>query len=178
MFVIRCVLSGKISYNHGVLTLRDYRPDDFKRLWQLDQSCFVAGISYSRAELRHYIDRKTAITIVAEEGDQLLGFLIADRDRRGFGHIITIDVDPKQQRKRIGTALMKSAEARLNEAGCKSVFLETAVDNLKALSFYKRHGYSVLKTLPRYYLNSVDGLLMGKSIVHEEGASHRFHSRS
>ena len=168
----------KISYNHGVLILRDYRPDDFGRLWQLDQRCFVAGISYSRAELRHYIDRKTAITIVAEDGDELLGFLIADRDRRGFGHIITIDVDPKQQRKRVGTALMKSVEERLKEAGCNSVFLETAVDNLKALSFYKRHGYSVLRTLPRYYLNSVDGLLMGKKMAQEKGATDQFRSGS
>lgn len=159
-----------------MLTLRDYRPEDFEALWRLDQTCFVAGISYSRAELRYYIDRKSAFTILAEQGEQLLGFLVADRDRRGFGHIITIDVDPKQQRKGIGTALMKFAEERLRQAGCKSVFLETAVDNLKALSFYKRHGYSVIKALPRYYLNSLDGLLMGKSMA--QGAGEARQSRS
>lgn len=174
--MIRCVVSGQISYNRGVLRVRDYRPNDFEALWRLDQSCFVAGISYSRAELRHYIDRKTAFTILVEERDQLLGFLIADRDRRGFGHVLTIDVDPKEQRKGIGSALMKSAEERLKKAGCKSVFLETAVDNLKALAFYKRHGYSVLKTLPRYYLNSVDGLLMGKTIVEDAGAAQQSRS--
>lgn len=159
-----------------MLTLRDYRPEDLEALWRLDQSCFVAGISYSRAELRYYIDRKSAFTILAEEGEQLLGFLVADRDRRGFGHIITIDVDPKQQRKGIGTLLMKSAEDRLREAGCKSVLLETAVDNLKALSFYKRHGYSVIKMLPRYYLNSVDGLLMGKSVAQDAGTARQSRS--
>ena len=108
----------------------------------------------------------------------MLGFLIADRDRRGFGHIITIDVDPKQQRKGIGTALMNSAEERLKKAGCKSVLLETAVDNLKALSFYKRHGYSVLKTLPRYYMNSLDALLMGKSVAQGAGLAYPCKSRS
>jgi len=172
-----CPFCG-ISYNRGVLTLRDYRPEDFEALWQLDQSCFVAGISYSRAELRYYIDRKSAFTILAEEGEQLLGFFIADRDRRGFGHIITIDVDPKQRRKGIGTALMKFAEERLRQAGCKSVFLETAVDNLKALSFYKSHGYSVIKSLPRYYLNSLDGLLMGKSMAQDAGEARQPRSGS
>jgi ribosomal protein S18 acetylase RimI-like enzyme len=44
------------------------------------------------------------------------------------------------------------------------VFLETAVDNLAALTFYKRHGYSVLRTLPRYYQGSVDGLRMEKRL--------------
>jgi [ribosomal protein S18]-alanine N-acetyltransferase len=154
-----------------VLTVRDFRPEDFEPLWQLDQRCFVAGISYSRLELRYYVDRKTAFTILAEHQKKLLGFLIADRDRRGFGHIITIDVEPTEHRKGIGTLLMNAAEHRLERAGCKSVLLETAVDNLSALSFYKRHGYSVIRTLPRYYLNSLDGLLMGKRIVSNESSS-------
>ena len=46
----------------------------------------------------------------------------------------------------------------------KDVSLEVAVDNAKAMKFYKKHGYSVLKVLPRYYLNSIDGLLMGKKL--------------
>ena len=154
-----------------MLTLRDFQPQDFEALWQLDQRCFVEGISYSRIELRYYIDRKNAFTILAEYQKKLLGFLIANRDRRGFGHIITIDVDPKQQRRGIGTALIEAAEERLERAGCKSVLLETAVDNLSALSFYKRHGYSVLKTLPRYYMNSLDGLLMGKRILGKMAAA-------
>lgn len=157
-----------------MFTVRDFQSEDFEHVWQLDQRCFVEGISYSRLELRYYIDRKTAFTILAEDQKNLLGFLVADRDRRGFGHIITIDVEPTEQRKGIGTVLMNAAEQRLERAGCKSVLLETAVDNLSALSFYKRHGYSVVKTLPRYYLNSLDGLLMGKRIVpSDSGAQQR-----
>ena len=147
-----------------MFTLRDYRPQDFDALWRLDQACFAEGISYPRPELRYYIQRSTTFTLVAEEGAKLLGFIIADRDRRGFGHIITIDVDPGRHRHGVGSALLNATEHRLEESGCKSVLLETAVNNLGALSFYKTHGYSVLKTLPRYYLNSMDGLLMGKKL--------------
>ena len=49
--------------------------------------------------------------------------------------------------------------------GCKAVLLETAVDNAAALGFYKRHGYAVLETIPRYYLDSVDALVMGKHLT-------------
>ena len=45
------------------------------------------------------------------------------------------------------------------------VALETAVDNLPALSFYKRHGYAVVKTWPRYYSNGVDALVMRKELA-------------
>jgi ribosomal protein S18 acetylase RimI-like enzyme len=45
------------------------------------------------------------------------------------------------------------------------VGLETAVDNLGALSFYKRHGYHVIRTWPRYYSNGVDALVMKKDLA-------------
>ncbi|MGZ4879115.1 MAG: GNAT family N-acetyltransferase, partial [Candidatus Angelobacter sp.] len=96
-------------------------------------------------------------------------FVIADRFRprrasRSMGKIITIDVAPPAQHSGLGTLLMSSAEAGLKQAGCDYVSLEVAVDNEPALRFYKKHGYSVLKVLPRYYLDSIDGLLMGKKL--------------
>jgi ribosomal protein S18 acetylase RimI-like enzyme len=45
------------------------------------------------------------------------------------------------------------------------VFLETAVDNVAAIAFYKRLGYAVLETLPRYYHGELDAFLMGKRIA-------------
>jgi ribosomal protein S18 acetylase RimI-like enzyme len=59
---------------------------------------------------------------------------------------------------------MEECEARLRTAECKAVYLETAVDNDTAVRFYKRLRYSVLKTIPRYYLDSIDALLMGKKL--------------
>jgi [ribosomal protein S18]-alanine N-acetyltransferase len=98
-----------------------------------------------------------------------MGFIIADRFRprrasRSMGKIITIDVAPEAQHSGLGTLLMSAAEGELKSAGCDYVSLEVAVDNEPALKFYKKHGYSVLKVLPRYYLDSIDGLLMGKRL--------------
>jgi ribosomal protein S18 acetylase RimI-like enzyme len=43
--------------------------------------------------------------------------------------------------------------------------LETAVDNVAALLFYKRRGYNVLETFPRYYSNAMDALLLEKDLL-------------
>ena len=152
-----------------MLTLRHYRPEDFPRLLEIDYACFVEGIAYPEEEMRYFLARRSAITLVAKDEDKIQGFVIADRfrSRRGahtMGRIITIDVAPEAQRTGVGTLLLNSIEEELKRAECDYVSLEVAVDNQQALRFYKKHGYSVLKVLPRYYLNSVDGLLMGKRL--------------
>ncbi len=145
-------------------SIRDYRPADFQALWKIDQECFARGISYSRRELEFYIRRPRAFTLVAEIEGSVVAFVVADRDRRGHGHIITIDVLPSSRRSGLGARLMSLAEERLRAAGSRLVYLETAVDNASALAFYKRLGYSVVSTIPRYYLDSVDALVMMKRL--------------
>jgi ribosomal protein S18 acetylase RimI-like enzyme len=151
--------------------LREYRPADIRRLWEIDQQCFARGVAYSQRELAHYIQAAGAFTVVAElEGrggrkPDIVGFLVAHALPRGIGHVVTIDVLQEARRSGLGTRLMQECEARLRAAGCTAVYLEMAVDNAAALRFYKRQCYTVLKTIPRYYLESIDALLMGKKLV-------------
>lgn len=152
--------------------LRDFRPEDFDILWRIDQECFVPGIAYSRGELAIYIRRKGSFTVVAEKvltekavGPEIVGFIVAEANRKAIGHVISIDVLPAARRFGIGSKLLSAAEERLRSQGCGTVVLETAVDNLSALSFYKRHGYDVMKAVPRYYSNGVDALLLAKDLA-------------
>ena len=166
-------------------TIRDFQPSDFETLWRIDQDCFPPGISYSRTELKVYMRRRGSFTLVAADAapatpdaesgtggkhplpiasTDLAGFLVAEADR-GSGHIITIDVVAAARRSGVGSLLLRAAEERLRAAGCRSVELETAVDNVSALSFYKRHAYSVIRTFPRYYSNGVDALVLQKDLT-------------
>ena len=154
-------------------TLRDVRKEDFPQLWRIDRACFAPGIAYSRRELAAYIAHRNAFTLVAElsgahalkDASNIIGFLIAEHDRRGVGHIITIDVLPESRRSGLGRELMRQAEERLRAAGCTAITLEAAVDNVAALTFYQRLHYAILRTIPRYYNNAVDGLLLRKELT-------------
>lgn len=169
-------------------TVRQFQPEDFDVLWRIDQDCFPPEISYSRQELGLYLRRARAFTLVATEAEALegskrrsqsakpgkraptpgsasspiAGFIVAEAGLRRSGHIITIDVVVAARRSGVGSLLLNGAEDRLRAAGCHNVALETAVDNISALSFYKRHGYSVIRTFPRYYSNGVDALVLEK----------------
>jgi [ribosomal protein S18]-alanine N-acetyltransferase len=153
--------------------LREFKREDFEILWDIDQKCFSPGISYSRLELATYIRHRGSLTLVAEstearrksEESPIVGFIVAEVDRRGIGHIITIDVVAVARRFGIGSSLLGAAEDRLRAVQCPSVRLETAVDNLGALAFYKRHGYFLEKTVPHYYSNGVDALVLRKDLL-------------
>jgi ribosomal-protein-alanine N-acetyltransferase len=145
--------------------IREATAADFETLWSIDQECFVEGISYSQPELSHYMTRRGAFTLIKDDEQGIAAFVVAEGSRRGTGHIITIDVRPSARRAGYGSELLRAAEDRLSAGGCGVVLLEVAVDNHAAIGFYKGHGYSVVKTIPRYYLDSVDALLMGKSLA-------------
>jgi ribosomal protein S18 acetylase RimI-like enzyme len=145
------------------LVVRDCKPGDFESLWRMDQECFPAGIAYSKRELRAFIGARGSFTLVAtNEKRELQGFIVAYCG--ASGHVITIDVGPGNRRSGVGSLLLQSAEERMRAAGCRAVGLETAVDNATALAFYKRHGYHVVRTYPRYYSNGVDALVLKKDL--------------
>lgn len=162
-------------------TLRDFQSNDLEVLWRIDQECFPPGIAYSKAELRAYIDPASAFAIVSEiaskelktspghdpeaaSPSRIAGFIVAEANRKGLGHIITIDVLPEGRRSGLGSALLTAAEERLRRARCERVRLEADVDNVVALTFYKRHGYSVVKTIRGYYSNGRDAYLLAKAL--------------
>jgi [ribosomal protein S18]-alanine N-acetyltransferase len=158
-------------------TLRDFQQPDFEILWRIDQQCFTPGISYSRLELAEYLRRPRAFALVAESPEDgngvapnsIVGFIVAEAGSRGGGHIITIDVLPEARKIGVGSRLLRAAEERLGAAQCHFVILETAVDNRAALAFYKTHEYHVARTIPRYYSDGVDALVLKKDLLSPSG---------
>ena len=166
--------------------IRQFQKPDLDTLWEIDQACFDPQLAYSRPELAFYIRRPGSFALVAEAVDvqaedqnggnggalaeapesltKILGFIVAE-NRRGNGHIITIDVIAEARRSGVGSSLLRAAEEKLVQAGTGAVALETPVNNLAAIRFYKREGYFVEKTVAGYYSGLLDALVMTKELV-------------
>lgn len=143
------------------LTLRSYQPHDFAALHRLDQSCFPAGISYSRTTLRYFLTLPSADCVVAEEDGRIVGFVLSE-ENPPLAHIITLDVEGKHRRHGVGTALLDTLESNLALRGVRSILLETAIDNEPAVAFWQMHRYRIEATLKRYYLGRIDAYEMRK----------------
>jgi len=175
---LAATLPPQSRYNDGVpFRVRQFEKADFDTLWRIDQACFDPQLAYSQPEMAFYMRRPRSFTLVAEAeggeiagdgsaaaGGDILGFIVAET-RRKTGHIITIDVVAEARRAGVGSALLRAAEDRLLRAGALAVTLETPVNNEAAIRFYKQKGYFVEKTVPGYYSNHMDALVMMKELA-------------
>ncbi len=145
------------------MQLRSFRLSDLDTLWSIDQACFPPGISYSRRELGRFIAHRQSRTWVAEDGREVVGFLIANRHpTQPLAHIITIDVIAPWRRRGVGRALMDAAEKWAREQRLVAVALETAEHNLDAQGFYAARGYVKHETLEHYYSDGAAAWVMVK----------------
>src|SRR5437899_1654528 len=120
------------------LKIREYTSQDFLQLYEIDHEAFGEDIAYSRLELGMYVRSRKCRTLVAEEDEEIVGFIIGCAEPRKLGHIITIDVAPHHQRRQIGSRLLAEIETWLWEQGAEAIYLETPVDDTGARGFYDK----------------------------------------
>ena len=145
------------------MEIREYQADDFSRLYEIDQAAFDRELAYSRLELQFYLRSRKCRTLVAYDSTEIVGFVVACREPRKLGHIITIDVAPHRQRERVGSMLLARIEQWLWQQGAKAIYLETPVDDAGARGFYDKHGYFVFERFEGYYNGSLDAFVMMKT---------------
>jgi ribosomal protein S18 acetylase RimI-like enzyme len=148
--------------------IREYLPEDFETLYQLDQECFESGIAYTRRTLRLFLAQPGAECLVAEARSpgaepRVLAFVLGDR-RGKHGYIVTLDVAGAHRRRSIGTALLAALEDKFAAAGVIEVELETATLNQPAIALWQKHGYRACGILKHYYGNGQDAFLMTKPL--------------
>ena len=146
--------------------IREYERADFEQLYEIDHAAFSDDIAYSRLELQYYLQSRTCRTLVSEEGEEIVGFVVGCSEPRKLGHIITIDVRPHRQRQQIGSCLLAEIEQWLWRQGVEAIYLETPVDDAGARGFYDKHGYFVFDRFERYYNDSLDAFVMMKTAKH------------
>ncbi len=150
--------------------LRDYKPEDFDTLYEIDQACYEPGVAYSKRDMRAYLQFPGAECLVAQAADEMAGFCISAR-QRSRGYIVTIDVLEQYRKSGIGSAILREVERRLAANGVREIGLETATDNESAIAFWRKHGYRNSGVRKGYYPGGRDAIAMTKSIAPLAGTS-------
>jgi [ribosomal protein S18]-alanine N-acetyltransferase len=151
-----------------MIQLRGFQMRDLAELYRLDQVCFPRGIAYSRTELQYFLTHPKCTCWIAEQPeDKLAGFVIFERTNRHgrtTGHIVTLDIDPVERRRGVGTLLMQTAEEQMRQEGASFMSLEVAENNSAARQFYRNLGFVARGRIAKYYGGMVDAEVMEKVI--------------
>ncbi|MFC4448838.1 GNAT family N-acetyltransferase [Halorussus aquaticus] len=95
--------------------------------------------------------------------ESVVGYVVADlvpNHGRPFGHVKDIAVHPDHRGEGVGARLLERALHVLEVRGARSVKLEVRASNDRAVSLYRDFDFEFLRTIPRYYDDGEDALIM------------------
>lgn len=121
------------------VNLRAGTAADIPALVRLDHAAFLPPWWLSRATLERLCGESTCF-LVAERDGRCLGYVEARLSRPG-AHIGRLAVDPAEQGRGIGAALLAAALAQLWALGVGHVTLNTQAENRASRRLYARFGF-------------------------------------
>ena len=129
---------GRIHCDSWKVAYKDIVPKQF-----LDSITVEKRAAYFEKALRE----KTEIDAIAFDVSEPIGFITfgkcRDKDKTDdFGEIWGLYLDPKRWKKGYGKELMNFAIRVLRTSGFKNISLWVLEENLNAISFYERLGFS------------------------------------
>ena len=139
---------------------------DLHVLDTIEKECFKSE-AYTREQLAYLLKSPSAVSLVAKESNETVGFIVGMTENYGkttAGHIVTIDVLPKHRREGVGLKLLDELEKEFVRQGVKTIYLEVRIDNQAARRLYAKKGYIQLEPLEDYYNEGKHGLRMKKEL--------------
>ncbi len=152
------------------LVIRTANPSDLPGVCRLENLCFKHP--YPPQLLYMYMAMYPELFLVAEIDGRIVGYVCGVVRRDGYGHIVSICVDPEFRRRGIGRALMESIERVFREVfGVCRYRLEVRVSNTPAIKLYEKLGFKIVRKLESYYLDGEDAYLMIKDCCVDKSKS-------
>jgi [ribosomal protein S18]-alanine N-acetyltransferase len=143
-------------------------------MYELDERCFALPFRFSRRAMRGFAEADGAITVLAEEDAQLVGFCIAQVEHDSkeseqpdarTGYVVTLDVAVEWRRRGLARRLMHELELRAQADGAGSMALHVFAGNLAAVHLYESLGYECSGVAADFYAAGLDGLVYRKVLA-------------
>lgn len=101
--------------------------------------------------------------LVAERDGTIVGYIVTDsmpNHGRAIGHVKDFAVHPDHRGNGVGTTLLQRTLADFGLRGVHTVKLEVRENNDAAIGLYRQLGFTHRRTVPQYYSNGEDALIM------------------
>jgi len=152
-----------------MVKIRKAVKEDLKELTAMYKKIFKVHNIFTKGnkEIMEYLEQFLGNILVAEEKGKIIGgIVISGREYDGwklynFKHVAVL---PKNQRKGIGTKLLKEAEKFVGFGKIEIRVAAGASEAPWAVEFYEQHGYKKEGELESHYRHKETCYVMGKVI--------------
>lgn len=144
------------------VTVRKAVRADLLTVFRIERASFPQPWPYSAFE--SFLGRPG---FLVAEADEVVGYVVADtvpNHGRALGHVKDLAVHPDRRDQGIGATLLERALSVLADEDAARVKLEVREGNDAAISLYRGYDFEHHHTVPRYYENGEDALVMVRSM--------------
>jgi len=117
-----------------------YRGDTSRNGWTHEADLIEGDIRTDEAELSQLLSNPSAVILLCLNGEQLVGSVYLERDKNEL-YLGMLSVDPKQQAKGIGKALLAKADEYAGEQGCSAIVMTVISVREELINWYRKYGY-------------------------------------
>jgi len=153
-------------------TLRRFNPADLEAVININRVCLPEN--YAPYFFIDTFNTFPDAFIVAESQNQVVGYIMC-RLEHGFsdlrklrfakkGHVISVAVLPQFRGLGIGYSLVEQALSALATQQADECYLEVRTNNTPAINLYKKMGFQITRSIPRYYYDGFDAYVMTKPL--------------
>ena len=126
----------------STVEVREFQTQDRSAVVLLWNQLFpnATGHNDPNTSLDRKLEANDGLLFVAVEDDAVIGTVMAGYDgHRGW--IYSVGVDPRYQRRGVGTHLVRHTERELMSLGCPKINLQVRTDNAEVVAFYATLGF-------------------------------------
>lgn len=115
---------------------------------------------YTPSLFNYFFETFPELFLVAEKHHKIIGFIVGIRFTDEIVRIVMLSILPSYQRQHFATELLNRLIITLKEENIKQISLEVKTNNEKAISFYKKHGFTIIDTIEKFYQNGENAFMM------------------
>ncbi|HUY35954.1 MAG TPA: ribosomal protein S18-alanine N-acetyltransferase [Pirellulales bacterium] len=110
---------------------------------------------WSEDDFIRCLRQRNCIGMVADQGDQVVGFMIYELHKTRL-HILNFAVADAHRRQGIGRQMVEKLTAKLSNQRRSRILLEVRETNLAAQVFFRSHGFRAVSVLRDFYEDTTE----------------------
>ena len=145
-----------------MLKVRLFKPTDMFSVIKLASETLPER--YNPSLFNYFYETFPKGFIVAEKIQKIIGFAIGVKTNIDTAKILMLSVSEKYRKQNIGSALLTHFIKDILAENITNVELEVRTDNKKAIKFYQKNGFTIVRKLAEFYQNGKDAYTMKREL--------------